>query len=162
MIRGMPTGEAMGGSRRVRFRSWPLPAHLDRKVRSRLRAAHRQEPFSPADPRAAAQRAAQVLAPLGLEVTVFRGGLDLRGAEVDHLWLAGFAAGAPDGGPFVLDPAFPLFDRDFVALLRSYVAGDGSREDLAAAAAGADLDDRVLGEFPPPINYLGSPVWSQR
>lgn len=150
-------------SRPVRFHSRPLPADVRREVRSRLGAAHDEQPFSPADPRAAATRAALALAPLGLQIVVYRGGLDLRGAEVDHVWLAGVVDdGAPDAGPFVFDPSFPLFDLDFVVALRSYVAGDGSREDLAAVAAGADLDERVLGEFPPPINYLGSPVWSQR
>jgi hypothetical protein len=64
--------------------------------------------------------------------------------------------------PFVLDPAFPLFSRDFVEALRSYVAGDGSREDLAVLAAETGLEERVLGEFPAPLAYLGSPVWSQR
>jgi len=148
-------------SRRVRFRSCPLPDGLQREVRSRLAAAHAEQPFSPADPRGAAQRAARVVAPLGLEVTIYRGGLDLRGAEVDHVWLGGTV---PDeaGHPFVLDAAFPLFDQEFVVALRSYVAGDWSREDLAAVGARAGVDDRVVGEFPPPINYLGSPVWSQR
>jgi len=147
------------------FRSAELPEGLAANLRERLAEAHRHHPFSPLDIRSAIRRAAAVAAELGCTVTTYRGGLDLRGVEVDHLWLAavpgpGEAGGA--GAPFVLDPAFPLFDDRFLAALRRFVAGDGSLQELADAAAGSGLDDRVLGVIPPPLRYLGIPVWSQR
>ncbi len=142
----------------TRFRSYPLPEAVDAAVRERLAAAHAEQPFSPLDPRLAARRVSELLADLGLSVTLFRGGLDLRGVEVDHVWLAATA----EGTPRVLDAAFPLFSDDFVTVLRRFVFGDGSRAELAAAAEGLAVDDRVLGVFPAPVGYLGKPVWSAR
>jgi hypothetical protein len=127
-------------------------------MRERLASAHAEEPFSPLDPRSAARRAAGLVTDLGLSATLYRGGLDLRGVEVDHVWLAASA----DGQSFVVDAAFPLFSDEFVDLLRWFVCGDTSREELASAAADSPLDDRVVGVFPPPLRYLGAPVWSAR
>ncbi|MPZ88857.1 MAG: hypothetical protein GEU81_12440, partial [Nitriliruptorales bacterium] len=139
------------------FRSRPLPPALDTAVRRRLADAHEQEPFSPLRVRQAASRVADIVKEVGLTVAVYRGGLDLRGVEVDHLWLAavqGFdsAEAKPRGQepPFVLDVAFPLFDQGFVAALRRFVAGDGTHEELAAAAEIAHVNDRVVGVIPPP------------
>jgi len=151
----------------TRFTSRPLPPALDAALRERLVAAHAQSPFSPLDTRQVARRAARIAGQLGLAATVYRGGLDLRGVEVDHVWLA--AVFQPDRDPalgweepFVLDAAFPLFSGDFVAALRRFVAGDGTREDLAGAAEGSPVDERVLGVFPSPMRYLGVPVWTER
>lgn len=144
------------------FRSSELPEGLAAALRERLTAAHSDDPFSPLDIRGAVRRAAAVAADLGCSVTTYRGGLDLRGVEVDHLWLAAVPGPEDAADPFVLDPAFPVFDDRFLAALRRFVAGDGSPEELAAAAAGSRLDDRVLGVFPPPLRYLGMPVWTQR
>jgi len=151
----------------TRFTSRPLPLALDTALRERLVAAHAQSPFSPLDARKAARRAARIAGQVGLSATVFRGGLDLRGVEVDHVWLAavfppGRVADLQGDGPFVLDAAFPLFSSDFVAALRRYVAGDGTREDLAGAAEDSPVDERVLGVFPSPMRYLGVPVWTER
>lgn len=152
--------------RTTRFHSRALPGALDKRVRARLDAAHRDQPFSPLDTREAARRAAAIVADLGLQATIYRGGLDLRGVEVDHIWLAASAFAAQDRvdefAPFVVDAAFPLFSPAFVAALRRFVAGDGTREELAAAAEGSAVDDRVLGVFPAPMRYLGAPVWSAR
>lgn len=142
----------------TRFCSQPLPSALEEAVRQRLAPAHAEQPFSPLDPRLTARRVAALLTDLGLPLTLFRGGLDLRGVEVDHVWLAATA----EGTPRVVDAAFPLFSEEFVAVLRRFVSGDGSREELAAAAEGSAVDDRVLGVFPPPVGYLGAPVWSAR
>jgi hypothetical protein len=147
------------------FQSCEPPKGLGAALRERLTAAHADSPFSPLDIRSAVRRAAAVAADLGCSVTTYRGGLDLRGVEVDHLWLA--AVPGPEDvndpiAPFVLDPAFPVFDDRFLTALRRFVAGDGSSEELAEAAAGCCLDDRVLGVIPFPRRYRGRPVWSQR
>lgn len=142
----------------TRFRSRPLPTEVDAAVRELLAAAHADEPFSPLDARSAARRAARVVTGLGLSATLYRGGLDLCGVEVDHVWLGASA----DGHPFVVDAAFPLFSEVFVDVLRWFVCGDSSREDLASAAAGSPLEERVVGVFPQRLRYLGAPVWSAR
>lgn len=157
----------------TRFVSRPLPAALDTALRERLSAAHAEAPFSPLDPRQTARRVAAITGELGLAAIVYRGGLDLRGVEVDHVWLAAAPDGDPsqpreereereEKAPFVVDAAFPLFSQAFVTALRRFVAGDGTREELAVAAEGSMVDDRVLGVFPSPMCYLGVPVWSSR
>ena len=105
-----------------------------------------------------ARRVADLVLYLGLPATLYRGGLDIRGVEVDHVWLAATA----DGDSFVVDAAFPLFSEEFVAVLRGFVCGDVTREELATVAADSPLDARVVGVFPPPVRYLGAPVWSAR
>jgi hypothetical protein len=131
---------------------------VDHTVRGLLADAHRHQPFSPLDARLSARRAAALIAEAGVETTLYRGGLYLRGVEADHVWLAASA----DGEAFVVDTAFPLFSPAFREQLRRFVCGDSSREELAAAAEGSELDDRILGVFPAPVAYLGSPVWSAR
>lgn len=138
----------------TRFRSWPLPPALDGQLRRRLTAAHRAEPLSAIDPRATVERVAAVASDLGLAVTTYRGGLDLRGSEVDHVWL--------DVGGRVVDAAFPLFAEEFVDVLRRFVAGDATGEELSAAAVHVSVEKRVLGLFPSTAGYLGQPVWTQR
>ncbi|HWH31246.1 MAG TPA: hypothetical protein VNU01_01100 [Egibacteraceae bacterium] len=139
---------------RTRFHSLALPAPVRAEVRSRLRRAHAGRPFSALDPRDTVRRVAGIAGELGLTATVYRGVVDLRGAEVDHVWL--------DLHGRVVDAAFPLLEREFVELLRRFVAGDLEPHEIAEAAAGFALDARVLGEFPEPIRYLGRPVWSTR
>ncbi|MEX2620621.1 MAG: hypothetical protein WD250_10410 [Egibacteraceae bacterium] len=136
----------------TRFHSQPLPRELDRELRRRLVAAHREDPLA-VDARRTVRRVAALAADLGMAVTVYRGGLDLHGSEVDHVWL--------DVDGRVIDAAFPLFVDRFVEVLRRFVAGDASAEELAAAAAGASVEERVLGLFPTRTGYLGRPVWSQ-
>lgn len=139
---------------RTRFHSLALPAAVRAEVRARLRRAHEDRPFSATDPRDTVRRVATITRDLGLRATVYRGVVDLRGAEVDHVWL--------EFQGRVVDAAFPLHERQFVDLLRRFVAGDLEAEELAAAAERLELDARVLGEFPEPIRYLGRPVWSSR
>jgi hypothetical protein len=154
------------------FRSHPLPSPLADAVRARLEAAHADHPFSPLHPRQGVRRVAEILADFGVDSMVYRGGLDLRGVEVDHVWLAaappqrddragGHSPSDPDE-TYVLDVAFPLFDRAFVDVLRRFVAGDGGAHELAAAAERARVADRVLGLVPAPMRYVGAPVWSSR
>lgn len=137
----------------TRFHSQPLPQELDVELRRRLVAAHQEEPLA-VDARRTVRRVAALAAELGIPVTVYRGGLDLRGSEVDHVWL--------DVGGRVVDAAFPLFVDRFVEVLRRFVAGDADAEEVAGAAAGASVEERVLGLFPTRTGYLGQPVWSQR
>lgn len=138
----------------TRFRSRPLPGGLGDELRRRLAAAHTAEPLSAVDARATVRRVASLADGLGLRATVYRGGLGLRGSEVDHVWL--------DIDGRVVDAAFPLFVEGFVEVLRRFVAGDAEPHEIAAAAVNATIEERVLGLFPASANYLGQPVWSQR
>lgn len=139
----------------IAFQSGPLPrAAAAEELRCRLHDAHTAQPFSTMDPRNAAHRAADIAEGLGFEVTMYRGGLDLDGSEIDHVWV--------DLQGRVIDVAFPLFVPDFVSLLRGYVAGDVELDELAVAAEPAGVDLRVLGTFPARVRYRGAPVWSQR
>lgn len=133
---------------------------LSAEVRERLAVEHRRRPFMASDARDAARRASHVLADVGVVTVVFRGGLQLRGTEVDHLWLAVSTSDAD--GTWVLDVAFPLFAADFVALLPRYVVGEIERHELDAVGRAATLDQRVLGHLPPSVRYCGEPVWSAR
>lgn len=133
---------------------------LSAEVRRRLAAEHRRRPFVASDARDAARRASRELADVGVTTIVFRGGLQLRGTEVDHLWLA--VSAADEDGTWVLDVAFPLFVADFVALLPRYVVGEIERHELDTVSRTATLDQRVLGRLPPSVRYCGEPVWSAR
>lgn len=138
----------------VSFVSRPLPVRLDHRLRERLARGHRTEPFNPGDSRAAVRRVVQLGADLDAAAQVFRGGLDLRGHEVDHVWVSF------DG--VVVDAAYPLHDPAFVEVLRRFVAGEIEAGALDEAADGSDITDRVLGVFPEPVRYIGRPVWSER
>jgi hypothetical protein len=138
----------------IAFQSQPLPRRVATTLRARLREAHVRHPFEALDPRDAARRVVSIAAELDLEPTVVRGSLDLDGTEVDHLWLA------LDGR--VIDVAFPLFVPSFVVSLRRWVTGEIECDQLSALAADAGVEQRVLGEFPPPLRYRGQPVWSAR
>lgn len=140
--------------RTTRFRSQSLPRALDAELRRRLAAAHQSEPLSAVDPRRTVRRVAVLAADLGLRATVYRGGLDLRGSEVDHVWL--------DVDGRVVDAAYPLFVDSFVDVLRRFVAGDADADEIAAAAMHATVEQRVLGVFPATAAYVGQPVWGAR
>ena len=138
----------------VSFVSRPLPATIERRLRQRLARGHRSEPLSPADTRGAVRRVVALGAALDAPAQVFRGALDLRGHEVDHLWVSF------DG--VVVDAAYPLHTPAFVDALRRFVAGELDSGALDEAADGSDISDRVLGVFPEPVRYIGSPVWGDR
>jgi hypothetical protein len=93
-------------------------------------------------------------AEIGLAARLYRGGVELTGIEVDHVWL-----GVDD---LVIDLAFPLFAADFRSLLPRFVAGEVEAEELELVAACAGIDDRVLGVLPPRVRYVGRPVWAER
>ena len=135
------------------FRSRPLPSAVA-PLRTALIEAHGDDPFRAVEPRHAARRAVAIAEGFGFEATVYRGALDLAGVEADHVWI--------DLDGRVIDVAFPLFVPSFVEVLRRYVMGDAEAADLDAAAASAGVEQRVLGEFPPPLRYRGEPVWSAR
>lgn len=122
-----------------------------------LTRAHAEDPFTPKEPRRGLRRANRVLTSLGLTAVTIRGVVDTAGVEVGHIWLA--VAG--DGGePWVLDPSFPLHTASFTGLLHGYVAGDLTIRDLELAAAGLDMDTRVVGRLPRGTGYRGEPVWT--
>src|SRR5690606_7987718 len=80
-----------GGVPRLKTRSFPsgsLPDPGGAKLRQLLRRAHEQEPFSPLRPRAAARRVGALATEIGMSAHLYRGGVELTGAEVDHVWLA--------------------------------------------------------------------------
>ena len=136
------------------FDSRRLPGRQHGRLREQLATEHDAEPFSPVDTRATVRRVIEVSASLGLRTQMYRGTLDLRGTEIDHVW-------ASVGG-VVVDAAFPVLDADFVDVLRRFVAGELTSEDLAEAADEIAFTRRVVGEFPPPLRYLGAPLWVDR
>lgn len=141
------------------FEPRPLPRSVAGAFRRRLHEAHVRDPFSSVDPRSTVRRVSAIAASMNLETAVYRGGLELEGIEVDHVWLA-VRLPESDDVPRVVDASFPLFVEEFVETLRRFVAGDVSPERLSAVAAAAGVDERVIGLFPPPMRYLGMPVWS--
>lgn len=131
-----------------------LPAASAAQLRAGLLREHRRRPFGPEDVREAAHRALAVAEDLGLAGHIARGGLDLGGAELDHVWAVVDA--------HVVDVTLPVLARDFIGVLRGYVAGDVPRADLAAAAAAWTLEWRVVGDVPAGCRYLGGPILSHR
>jgi hypothetical protein len=138
----------------TRFRSAELPDPAAARLRRRLAAAHASEPFCAVEVRRTVRRVAAIADEIGFATTIYRGGVGLGGWEADHVWLA------VDGR--VIDVAFPLFDDTFVDVLRRFVVEEASVEAVATAALRAGLDERVIGRFPPPVGYLGAPVWRDR
>lgn len=144
----------------TRFDSRPLPDGLATALRARLEREHQVRPFSTVDSRETVRRVGGILEAFDVSATVYRGGLDLRGAEVDHVWLGVRTDAHDDARGYVLDVAFPLFAEGFVATLRRFVVGEAAGDELAAAAAPAGVEARVVGVFPARLTYLGQPVWS--
>lgn len=138
----------------VRLRPRPFPAPLGPQLRAALAVAHAREPFRPSVSRDVARRVAQVAEELGLAPTLFRGGVDVGGAEIDHVWVV--------VDERVVDAALPLFSEAFLAAVRAYVAGDLDGDAFERAAHPYSVRWRVLGAFPEDCRYVGSPVWSQR
>jgi hypothetical protein len=105
-------------------------------------------------PRAAARRVGALASEIGMSAHLYRGGVELTGTEVDHVWLA--------VNDLVIDLAFPLFAPSFRSLLPRFVAGEIEAVELEHAAATAGIDERVLGVLPPRVRYVGRPVWAER
>lgn len=137
-----------------RYRSRALPTPSGPRLRSALAHEHGRAPFTPRDVRDAAQRVRGVARALGLEVEVVRGGVDVGGAELDHVWTV--------VGGHVVDVALPLRSESFAAVLRAYIAGDVDDDEFDRTAHGYAFEWRVLGEFPDRFRYVGLPVWSER
>lgn len=138
----------------VRLRPRPFPVPLGPRLRGALAAAHARDPFQPSMSREVAHRVAHVASELGLEPTLFRGGVDVGGAEIDHVWVV--------VDERVVDLALPLFADRFLEVVRAYVAGDIDSDVLERAAHPYSVRWRVLGAFPEDCRYVGAPVWSQR
>lgn len=136
------------------FPSGTLPNPGGTTLRTLLRRAHAQEPFSPLRPRAAARRVGALASAIGMTTRLYRGGVELTGIEVDHVWLA--------VDDLVIDLAFPLFAADFRSLLPRFVAGEIEAIELEQVAAKTGIDERVLGILPPRVRYVGRPVWAER
>lgn len=136
------------------FVSHDLPQPGGHALRELLAQAHAEDPFSPARPRATARRVGALASGIGFGARLYRGGVDVCGAEVDHVWLG--------IGDVVIDVAFPLFVPAFRRLLPRFVAGEVEADELESAAAQAGIDERVLGVLPPRTRYIGRPVWVER
>ena len=138
--------------------TWPRQRRLPSATAARLRAGlvreHRRRPVGPADVRDAARRVLVVAEQVGLQGPVARGGLDVGGAELDHVWAVVDA--------HVVDVSLPVLARDFVVVLRGYVAGDVESREIEEAAAAWALEWRVVGEVPVGCRYLGRPILSHR
>lgn len=137
------------GTRRYAAASFPPP--LAGRLRSALAGEHARRPFRPHEVRDAAHRVADVAGQLDLPVVLVRGGLDVGGAELDHLWAV------VDGR--VIDVVLPVRSASFRGILRAYVAGDLDADDLDHAAHGYAIGWRVLGSFPRSCRYVGTPVF---
>lgn len=135
-----------------RYPSSPFPTPTGPRFRAALVRAHGREPFRPRDVRGAARRVASIAERFGFEACVVRGGLDVGGAELDHVWTV------VDGR--VVDVAMPVISEAFGQLLRAYVAGDLEVAELDRAAHGYTLQWRVVGDFPERVRYVGLPLWS--
>lgn len=131
-----------------------LPSAAAARLRAGLDREHRRRPFGPDDVREAARRALAVAEELGLHGHIARGGLDLGGVELDHVWAVVEA--------HVVDVTLPVLATDFVRVLRCYVAGDVEAGDLVVAAAEWELEWRVVGDVPVGCAYLGRPILSHR
>lgn len=131
-----------------------LPAAASARLRAGLAREHWRRPFGPADVREAARRVLHVAEGLGLDGHIARGGLDVGGAELDHVWAVVEA--------HVVDVSLPVLSQPFRVLLRGYVAGDLEPQEVEEAAAALDLQWRVVGEVPVGCRYLGRPILSHR
>lgn len=150
------TGAAWHAPRRAphRYPSGALPVPTGPRLRSALAREHARDPFTPRDVRAAAARVQAVAEQLGVEVDLVRGGVDVGGAELDHVWAVVVG--------HVVDVTMPLRSAAFTDVLRAYVAGDVDDDELDHAAHGYAFEWRIVGEFPDGLRYVGLPVWGQR
>lgn len=137
--------------RRRRFGGSPLAARGAPRLRSALALEHARTPFHPGDVRDAARRVAGLCRSLDFEPVTIRGGLDVGGAELDHVWVV-------VDRDVVIDVALPLRAPSFVDALRRYVADEISASDLAWRAHAYGLDWRVVGQAPAGVRYTGAPV----
>lgn len=151
---GVEPPRVTGGGRTVRLRPRPFPTPLGVRLRASLAVAHASEPFSPVAAREAARRVAQVADSLGLDPTLFRGGLDIGGVELDTVWVVVEER--------VVDAALPLLAPRFVDSLRDYVTGHIDDDDLDRAAHPYSVQWRVIGAYPDRCRYVGAPVWMSR
>ena len=145
---------AFQADRHTVLRQRRLPAATEARLRAGLAREHRRRPFGPADVRESARRALAVAEAAGLHGHIARGGLDVGGAELDHVWAVVEA--------HVVDVSLPVVSRQFVAVLRGYVAGDVETREMEDAAAAWALEWRVVGDVPVGCRYLGRPILSHR
>jgi hypothetical protein len=134
------------------LRSSAFPAPLGPRLAAAVAAAHADEPFRPTAPRDAARRLVRVVERFGLTAVVYRGGVDVGAAEIDHIWVV--------ADERVIDAAFPLHAPSFVDCIRAFVAGDVDENTLERTAHPYSVAWRVIGSFPDPCRYVGEPVWS--
>lgn len=133
------------------YRPTSFPTPVRRRLVQALAAAHEDEPFGPDDVRAVAHRVVTLVERVGLAPVIVRGGVDVGGAELDHVFVV-----VEDR---VVDVALPVRAAPFAEVVRAWVAGDVERDELWGRAADYGLEDRVVGEFPAGVRYRGAPLW---
>lgn len=138
-------------SRPTTFAPAPFPARVRSRLVEVLTELHAEDPFGPQDVRATARRVVDAAEAVGLEPTIVRGGVDVGGAELDHVFVV--------VAERVVDVALPVLAAPFTEVVRAWVAGDLDLAELVAEAARHGLEDRVVGEYPAPLRYHGAPLW---
>lgn len=138
-------------ARPTTFAPAPFPARVRSRLVEVLAAQHAHDPFGPHDVRATARRVVEATEALGFAPVLVRGGVDVGGAELDHVFVV-----VEDR---VVDLALPVRAASFADVVRAWVAGDLDRAELVARAARHGLEDRVVGEYPTALRYRGAPVW---
>lgn len=137
--------------RSVSYDPVPFPARVREELVAALAVLHESEPFGPQDVRAAARRVVDAAAAIGLEPMMVRGSVDIGGAELDHVFVV--------VDERVVDVALPVRAPGFTGAVRAWVAGDLDLQELAARASRHGLEERVVGEYPRPLQYRGAPLW---
>jgi len=150
----MTTTASPGAASRRTSDARRFPSGPGSRLRAGLAREHRRQPFRPGDVRDAARRALAVAESLGLSGHLARGGLDVGGAELDHVWAV--------VSNRVVDVTLPVLAQDFLVLLRGYVAGDVPAVELDQMATSYTLEWRVVGDVPPGCRYLGQPILGHR
>ncbi|MFT5222843.1 MAG: hypothetical protein ACI867_001149 [Glaciecola sp.] len=159
----MMNGSAMGNElaawsvtrrRAIAFPSAAFGSAQGTLLQHGLKSEHAERPFQACDVRDAARRVVRLARACGLSAQVVRGGLDLGGAELDHVWAI--------VDERVVDVALPVNAGDFVSALRAFVAGDLAEDELDRAANEHAFGARVVGQYPKALRYLGLPVFGSR
>lgn len=137
----------------MRFESRPIPAKFKGFVQN-LAEEHEKQPFPPVDSlRKSISRVETIAAEHSLEYQRIRGGVCLRSAEVDTVWLA--INSSEQEAPLVVDVSLPLKNPQFTDSLARWISDEITTQELEDIAALTDFEERILGEFPDSVRYIG-------
>lgn len=137
----------------MRFESKPLPSKFSDFINN-LESEHQKEPFRSVDPlRKSIKRVEAVAAQHSLKYQRIRGGVCLKNAEVDTVWLA--VNSMESETPLVIDVSLPLKNPEFTESLALWVSDDITTQELEEMASATYFEERILGEFPKTVRYIG-------